>query len=208
MGALGIVSSAALVTFGLLGILIAHQETHQSDVAITATTITHSTDTPSETPPDEACERYSVAIDQPRMIEAPSIGMRGCIQRVGVDQHGAIAVPDNIHLAGWYTESALPGDYGLSILDGHVLGRYTDAIFAYLHTLKAGDILRVQYGDLSWKEFQVTSVDAYTVDEVMPHLLEQVADRQLNLITCAGSYDAQERTYNERLVVRSALVGE
>lgn len=201
-----LVVGSALATFGALGLVIAHQETHQQTPSITATTVTYSTEAPSETEPVEACEQYVVPSNQPRMIEAASIGLKGCIQRVGVDQHNAIAVPDNIYLAGWYTKSPTPGELGVSIIDGHVLGRYNDAIFAELHKLQAGDIVRIQFGDLSWREFQVMSTASYTVEEVMPHLLQQHTERQLNLITCSGTYNRQADTYDRRLVVRTSLI--
>lgn len=203
-----IIVAAGLLSFGALGMIFVHRETHQQKPVITATTITYSTDTPAETPPVEACEQYVVASNEPRMIEIPSVGVKGCIQRVGVDQHNAIAVPDNIHLAGWYTGSPVPGNDGVSIIDGHVLGRYNDAIFTQLHDLVDGQTIRIQYGDLSWKEFRVISSDSYQVNDVMPYLLEQVADQQLNLITCSGTFDGQARTYDERLVVRAVLVAE
>lgn len=206
---------AALFCIGIALLLYAGVElwrwygaSHNPNPIITTEEITHSVDEPDETPPVEACAAYTVPATQPRQIEIPAIGVSGCIQRVGIDQNGAIAVPNNIHLAGWYTKSAVPGGEGVSLIDGHVLGRYNDAIFANLNSVQPGDTIRIQMGDLEWREFAVLSRDIYTIEQTASEQLRQVedAEHQLTLITCGGNWLPAEQTYDQRIVVRSKLI--
>lgn len=199
-----------LIGYGLWGLWNRHQAVHDPTVTIPAETVTHSTGMPNETPPEHACSNYHVADSQPRKIEVPSVDISGCIQKVGVDQNNAIAVPTNIHLAGWYVGSALPGEKGVSIIDGHVLGRYQDAIFKALKDIKPGDIIRIQFGDHSWKEFETIDTNSYPVKESKDPLFAQhpTADRQLTLITCSGAFDAKTQSYDRRTIVRAVYKAE
>ncbi len=206
---IGVILAVALllIAYGVLGFWQWYQATHDSNPTIPTEVVTVSTASPSETPPTQACLDYKTADTQPRLIEIPSIGASGCVQRVGVDQDNNIAVPTNIHVAGWYVNSPSPGEEGVSLIDGHVLGRYADAIFVKLEDLKANDMVRVQRGDMSWLEFTVVDVARYPVEEVMGHLFQPLdgVKSQLTLITCTGTFDSHSQTYDERVVVRAQL---
>lgn len=185
-----------------------HQTTHLPNPEIPTEVITHETEEPDETPPIEACRDYAVDDHLPRQIELPSVGASGCIQRVGVAADNAIAVPTNIHLAGWYVGSAIPGQPGVSIVDGHVLGRYNDAIFARLGELQPDEKIRIQFGDKTWKEFSVVSVDSYSVKQASEEQYKALpdVDKQLTLVTCGGTFDRLSQTYDRRVIVRAGLV--
>lgn len=192
--------------YGGWGLWQRYSATHAPTPIIPTEVVTHSTNEPEETPP--ACDdSYKVPANEPRKIEIPSIGVSGCIQKVGVDEKNAIAVPTNIHVAGWYINSPLPGEKGVSVIDGHVLGQYDDAIFAKLKDINAGDTIRIEFGDGSKKEFLVEDSHSYPVDEVMSHLFSplEAVDNQLTLITCGGTFDRAAQTYDERIIVRAAL---
>ena len=62
------------------------------------------------------------------------ISIDAYLQNVGVDQNNQIAVPNNIHIAGWFVDSVRPGENGLSVIDGHVDGRVANE--GVLRTLK------------------------------------------------------------------------
>lgn len=196
----------SLIAYGIWGFWQRQQVTNNPNPVIPTDIVTNSTQIPDETKP-YCDDSYTVPRDTPRKIEISSIGVDGCIQRVGIDQHKAIAVPSNIHLAGWYTGSVLPGKKGLSIIDGHVLGRYNDAIFAQLKDLKKSDTIRIQLGDKSWREFSITSVDTYSVDKTMSEVYKPYeGDSRLVLITCDGVYDPNNNSYDKRVVVRTKLI--
>jgi LPXTG-site transpeptidase (sortase) family protein len=156
---------------------------------------------PDEAKPDVA--QYSVPADQPRRILIPSINTEGIIQKVGLTSENAVAVPSNIHFAGWYTGSVKPGEPGLSIIDGHVSGRFADGIFKDLSKLKLGDSFSIEFGDLRSITFQVVDVKTLPESESANLLFDKRQDieSQLNLITCGGNYDKQAETFEDRVIV-------
>ena len=164
------------------------------------TVATTSTDAPSEQPvPDD----YSVPADKPLSIELPTIKAKGFIQQVGVDKNNQMVVPSNVHMGGWYTGSVLPGEEGLSIIDGHVNGLYAKGIFANLGKLKSGDAFTVTFGDKSVKNFKVKALKTVSTEEANTVLYERdsSAAKQLNLITCGGKYNKISKTYDARVIV-------
>lgn len=161
---------------------------------------------PAENPVN-AQSPYAVPAGQPRRILAPSIGLAAFVEPVGLDQHRAIAVPDNIHLAGWYADSALPGAAGLSVIDGHVTGHYQLAVFANLRRLVPGDRLQIEFGDYTRRSFRVTSTRQLSAAATTA-LLGQAPDpakHQLVLITCGGAFDQAKQAYPDRIVVTTEL---
>jgi LPXTG-site transpeptidase (sortase) family protein len=196
-----------LIGFGGYALWQKYRTTH-SDKALpeAGQTVTHSTDRPDETPPDPDAD-YSVPANQPRKISLPGIGAEGFIQKVGLDQNKAVAVPSNIHLAGWYSPGARPGDSGVALIAGHVQGVYAPGIFKNLSKLKAGDKYDIEFGDYTTRKFEVVSVTEYDVKDAAVHMLEKRSgiDKQLNLITCSGRYDAKANQYSKRVLVVSKL---
>lgn len=184
------------------------QATNNPNPTISRETVTFSTDRPDETKLAEACDSYQVPAGTPRSISLPSIGADGCIEPVGIDQFGAVAVPTNIHLAGWFVESAAPGQSGLSIIDGHINGLYTeDGIFQHLVNVQAGEMFSVTMGDGTNLEYKVQSVQSLPVEESAQVLFRQdpAIESQLNLITCGGRYSAATGQFDERVIVIAAL---
>lgn len=201
-----LVVAGMLISFGGWGLWDRYRTTHNPNPVIPTETLTYSSDKPDETPPKKACENYTVPATEPRKIELPSLGVAGCIQKVGIDQHNAITAPSNLHVAGWYVDSVVPGEKGISIIDGHAAGRYEEGIFTYIKNLRPNDLIRIQFGDNSWREFTVAQVQSHPADKVMQEIkpLPQT-DKQLTLITCSGTYNSKTKTYNERMLVHAAL---
>lgn len=184
------------------------QAYHTGDALPPAQPITYTTDTPSErhTPPIND-SRYRVAADQPRAIDIPAIHTSGFIQPVGIDRQNHMAVPTNVNFAGWYTKSALPGNPGLTIMNGHVIGQYGSAIFRNLKNLHTGDIVRIQLGNLTWLRYRVTNKISFDANNNEPLFRKSnsVAS-ELHLVTCSGTHDKINHTYNKRLLVTAVLL--
>lgn len=98
---------------------------NKSEVVDVREVITYSTDSPDEEKPNDSYVWRGLPTD-PKYIDMPSINASGYVQSVGKDQYSAVAVPNNIHMGGWFVDMALPGQPGLSIIDGHVTGRKND----------------------------------------------------------------------------------
>lgn len=205
------VAGITILLYAFMGLWGQYHATHEPRAAVTTDVISRSTDTPSETKPTDACKTYTVPADHPRYIVIPEMSGSGCVVRVGIDQHGAIAVPDNIYTAGWYVKSALPGRPGLSVIDGHISGRYNqDAIFQYLSRLKSGDQFTVTLGNGTILQYQVFKVQSVPLDSAVGVLLtkDPAVTSQLNLITCGGVYDKKIGLYDHRVIVSAKLMNQ
>lgn len=167
-----------------------------------------STTTPDEVKPQKGSYPALPTGSEPENIAIPSVGIDHFIQRVSVDQTGAIAVPTNIHLAGWFTNSVTPGDKGLSIIDGHVDGRVADGIFKHLAEVKTGDKIVITEADGVVRNFSVMSVQTVATADAGNLLFSQDPSvvSQLNLITCGGTFDATQKQYDKRVIVSAKLV--
>lgn len=168
--------------------------------------VNYSPDVPDETPPGTNYQ-WKGGTKDPKLIRIPSVGVEGYIQKVGIDQKQQITVPANVHLAGWFVNSVRPGEKGLSIIDGHRNGIYTNGIFRELEKLKPGDSYEIEFGDSSVKKFKVMTVKTLTTAETASELFSQSpqVSNQLNLITCGGEYNSQARAYEQRVLVTSVL---
>ena len=189
------------------GYLLAH---HSGDSVPSDVTVTSSSPAPSErpTPSPSSPRTYHVSADQPRAIDIPAITVSGFIQRVDEDKNGHMATPTNISFAGWYVKSALPGQTGVSIINGHVSGRYSDGIFKNLQQLHQGDVIRIQMGDLSWLAYRVTDTTVYKASNKTVLLRPRTgAISELHLVTCGGRYNKVNQSYNERVLISAVLLG-
>lgn len=181
----------------------------QDDITDTNTdVITYSTAQPDETKPDRQGYQWRGAPDEPKYIKLPTIEVEGFIQKVGIDQNQEVAVPTNIHIAGWFVDSVKPGQPGLSIIDGHINGRGSDGIFVNLEKLKRGDIYTIEFGDGTSKQFKVTDTTSVDTLDAASVLFSQDPDNpsQLNLITCGGNFDTTSRSYDKRVIIASVPV--
>lgn len=173
----------------------------------TSPAVTYSTSTPDEEKVDESTYSWQGLPDDPKYISLPTINASGFIQHVGVDQNQQIAVTTNIHFAGWFVDSAKPGQKGLSIIDGHVTGRQNNGIFERLAQINQGDEFTIELGDGSVKKYVVTGKVTLAATEAASALFSQdpANSSQLNLITCAGNID-ENGQYEQRVIVSSKLL--
>lgn len=164
-------------------------------------------DVVSEKRPDMTKDDYSVQANQPRKITLPTLNIAAYVQKVGTTTSGDMATPNNLFFAGWYKDSPAPGDVGVSIVNGHFGGRYTEGIFRRLDSLTKGSSIRVQMGDMSLRNFEVVSVQSYALKESAEALYKDDASIQneLHLITCGGAYIDASQTYDRRIIVVARL---
>jgi sortase (surface protein transpeptidase) len=138
-----------------------------------------------------------------------AVGISGIIQPVGVTKANAMAVPTNIHFAGWYAAGAKPGQPGLGIIDGHVSGSYGDGLFKRLAQVKAGDTIEIEFGNHSVERFRVRTVTTVAQNKAAAQLFARLPDvkSQLNLITCGGTYSPATHTFSDRVIVAAVPDG-
>ena len=157
-----------------------------------------------KTPEQKAA--YSVPPAHPRQLIIDSLNISANVLPMGVLKSGALDAPKTAWDVGWYNAGALPGSsYGALLIDGHVndsLDR--PGVFARIGTLKKGDILKIQRGDGAEFSYSVQLVEQKPTNQVdMNKLLTPITEGKsgLNLITCGGTYNAQKKTYDDRILV-------
>lgn len=162
-----------------------------------------STTLPAEdNPPD--ISSYNVASDLPKILNIDEIGVKARIKRMGVDKNNAIKAPTNIYDVGWYDGSAKPGEPGTVVLDGHVSGPTKLGVFYGIKTLKPGSKVSLIRGDNKVITYTVTGSQTYNADDVdMAKVMTSSVEGKpgLNLITCAGKFDAKTNKFAQRVVV-------
>lgn len=204
----GILVGLGVFVYGVLGLWERYQVTNDFEsVVLSPEIVTVSTDEPDESFVDSECFVDDLSAEIPIQIQIPSLEIDGCVQQVGIDQYGAIAVPSNIHLAGWFVDSVIPGNEGVSIIDGHVQGRYRDAIFADLSQISVGEEVIITSNDGTSQTFEVLEAASHLTEEAEEVLLSQRDDspQQLTLITCSGRLGVND-VFEERFIVKAQLV--
>lgn len=195
----GILAVILVVVGVTTGILLTRNNKEQS----TGEVLTYSTDKPEEVKPSKDTYKWQGQPTDPKFITMPTITTDGFIQKVGVDQNKEIAVPNNIYVAGWFNQTVVPGEKGLSIIDGHVTGRVNNGIFKDLSKLNDGDEFKIEFGNGTIKEFKAVKKIDVPVKDAASVLFSQEPgiERQVNLITCSGTFDKQTQRYPNRLIV-------
>jgi LPXTG-site transpeptidase (sortase) family protein len=169
--------------------------------------ITYSTNEPDESKENADNYNWRGSPDEPKKIRITKINVDAYVQKAGVDQNKQVAVPNNVHLAGWFADSQKPGQNGLSIVAGHVTGRTTDGVFKELGKLKSGDEFEIELGSGEIKRYKVIENQQVKESESASILFSQnpKVKSQINLITCGGNFNNQTDQYEDRVIVSGEL---
>jgi LPXTG-site transpeptidase (sortase) family protein len=158
---------------------------------------------PATTKPDDnAFANYRVAPDAPRYMYIDKIAVKAMVKPMGIKDN-AIEAPANVHDAGWFTQSAKPGQVGAMLVDGHVANWATKSVFHDLKNLRAGDVITIERGDGKKLDYRVVKSQSYDASNVdMNAALQPVTSGKpgLNLITCDGKV-IKGNEFDKRLVV-------
>lgn len=202
-----IISLLVVVLIGAV-LLFAFTRQKSTGVQLQHEEIVYSTDTPDESIENALNYNWTGSADEPKKISIDTMNVDAFIQRAGVDQHNKIAVPNSVHLAGWFTGSAQPGKNGLSIIAAHVNGINTDGLFKKLDTLKENDEFEVELGNGTKLRYRVLGSVTVPEAESASVLFSQnpKVTSQVNLITCGGVYDESTKTFSDRTIVSAELL--
>jgi len=152
---------------------------------------------------------YTVAADLPKRLKINKLSVNARVLPMSVNPSGAMQAPVNIYDSGWYSASAKPGTPGATVIDAHASGATRQGLFAYLDTLIAGDQLSVERGDGTIFTYRVTHTEVVPLADVdMKKLLKPygAAAEGVNLITCAGTWLPDQKTYDHRVIVYTERV--
>jgi sortase A len=142
----------------------------------------------------------------PVKIEIPAIKVVADIEAVGILDNGQMGVPGSADGVGWFKPGTKPGGFGNAVLAGHVDSRTGPAIFYELGELEAGDEIYITDADGKMLTFIVTKKESYPrLYAPIQDIFGYVNSRNLNLITCTGTFNVEDSTHEERLVVYTEL---
>lgn len=163
----------------------------------------------NQKPSAAAVAAYTVGPQFPRYLDIPTLGIHTRVLSLGILNSGALATPNNSYDVGWYNESSLPGKPGAMLIDGHVSAWMTPGVFYGLKDLNPGDRLSIQRGDGKTLDYKVVKTIVYDADHVDMRTALQPVDSSkpgLNLITCDGTYQSANHTYDRRLLVMAEQI--
>lgn len=144
----------------------------------------------------------------PARIAIPAIGVDAKVQHVGMID-GRPGVPSNWVDVAWYDLGTKPGGVGSAVIDGHVSSVNGPAVFYRLDELHPGDDVIVTGTNGARLTFEVVQVVVYPRDNApLERIFGNFNTRVLNLITCAGLWNSEADTHQDRLVVYTQLVSE
>jgi sortase (surface protein transpeptidase) len=142
----------------------------------------------------------------PVSIEIPSLNVNTSIEKVGRLANGEMGVPKGFDTVGWFEPGVQPGAPGNSVMAGHVDSKAGPAVFYKLDELQNGDEVIVRDKDGKTMIFEVTGKESYDRKNApVDKIFDFAYTSKLNLITCTGTFNQDERTHEERLVVYTEL---
>jgi len=140
----------------------------------------------------------------PARLTIPSLNVNAPIAAVGLEPSGIMASPTDGHVVGWYELGPRPGEESNAILAGHVDLHKQPGVFIRLAQLQPGAIVDVDTGLGIAYRYIVDEVRTYrAADAPVAEIFGPTPKPTLTLITCGGEFDAAQRTYLDRVVVRA-----
>jgi hypothetical protein len=120
---------------------------------------------------------------------------------VDVEPGGALRVPDDPGVLGWWQAGARPGSgHGTVVVDGHVdTARDGPGAFYHLRALRPGDQVRLRT-DRGTQGYVVRAVRSFPKTALPPELFTTDGPPRLALVTCGGSFDQHTRQYADNVV--------
>lgn len=198
--------AGVLLLVGLIGVLVATG----GDGTSTAPTLPDSPaaqpvgEPPAPAGPDAtpAPTRRDRRAARPVRISIPAIGVRAPVIPLGLDEAGALEVPQDFSQTGWWTGGSRPGERGPAVIVGHVDSRTGPAVFYRLGALRTGDEIVVERADGTNARFHVQRSSRYAKASFPTTAVYGPTSRPaLRLITCSGTFDRETGHYVDNTVV-------
>ncbi|WP_460792848.1 class F sortase [Micromonospora sonneratiae] len=151
-----------------------------------------------------------LAASEPVSVASQAIRLDAPVHSLGLAPDGTIAAPsaEQADEAGWYRDGPTPGQYGPSVIVGHVDTRTGPAVFHNLNRLRAGDRVEVTRQDNSVAIFEVNTTKTYDKAQIpADEVYGDFSRPGLRLITCGGRWVGGSLGYADNLIVFASLVG-
>lgn len=145
-----------------------------------------------------------VGLGLPIRLTIPQINVDASFEFVGLTPEGAMDVPKSPLNVAWFEPGPRPGEVGSAVVAGHY-GRWENgrgSVFDDLHTLRKGDSIHIQDEKGETITFTVRELRTYAKDEEASEVFGSSDGKvHLNLVTCEGDWNKDQKSYPNRLVV-------
>ena len=161
---------------------------------------------PSEIPVRQATPEAVNVPAQPVRVQVEGTGIDLEVVPTGVEDNGAMTIPDNHYQAGWYRYGPRPGGAaGSAVLAAHVDSRTEALPIAGLKDVPAGTKVTVTLEDGTAVVYQTEMVENMAKRSLDGHrLFDRAGAPLLKLVTCGGKWLDTEGDYEDNVVLTAA----
>lgn len=137
-------------------------------------------------------------------VRIPRLHIDASVVPVATDRHGALAVPHDPRVTGWWKASARPGaPSGSVVIDGHVdsatLGL---GAFFTLGEVRPGDRIVVTNSAGKSSSYRVVARRRYAKTTLpSAQIFSQAVSPRLILVTCGGKFNHETHNYLDNVVI-------
>jgi LPXTG-site transpeptidase (sortase) family protein len=139
----------------------------------------------------------------PVQIRIPKIGVDTIVEQVGITSQGEIGVPEGPTGVVWFNLGPHPGENGSAVITGHY--GWKDgivAVFDNLYKLEEGDKIYIEDDKGKTITFVMRESRRYDPEaDSSDVFISNDNKSHLNLITCEGVWNKDQKSYSKRLVV-------
>jgi LPXTG-site transpeptidase (sortase) family protein len=145
----------------------------------------------------------------PQYLSINSIGLINAqIEQVGVEPNGAMGVPTDPNIVGWYKNGPIAGEKGNIVLAAHYdWYNGTKGAFYLLNKASVGDQI-VLNNNSQTKVYQVYEVKYVPNNDISAvyEAFRNTNKQEITLITCGGVWNVIKNSYEERFLVKAILI--
>ncbi|MER6992439.1 class F sortase [Saccharopolyspora hirsuta] len=171
----------------------------------------HPVDARSAPPPAPASAEATGPVPgdpRPLAISIPGIRVQSTLVPLGLNPDGSAEVPpiEKPEQAGWFRLGPGAGEVGPFVVLGHVDSYTAAGVFYRLRDLRPGDPVTVERADGSRVTYVVDRVETAPKDRFPTQAVYGDVPRpEIRLITCGGSFDEAQRSYEDNVIVYGHL---
>ena len=168
-----------------------------------AGTATPSTPEPPTVPVRPARDQPPPAPPAPVQVTLPALDLDLPVTADGVDEQGRMALPPSARVAAWYKFGSAPASVaGTTVISAHVDDPDGVGPFARLRDAEVGQQVGVVDAAGTTYNYTVTEVRSIPkADLPTRDLFERTGDPRLVLVTCGGTWDREQRSYTDNVLV-------
>jgi len=146
----------------------------------------------------------------PVEVAVPAIRMRSRLIGLRLQPDGALEVPKDYGVAGWYSDGPAPGDTGPpAVVAGHIDSKAGPGIFYRLPEVRKGDAVLVRRSDGVDVRFIVYRTADFPKDNFPASKVYAPTDKpEVRLITCTGTFNKATGHYQSNRVVYARQAGK